>query len=300
MKRTFLQTSALIAFVMIAGTGCSLSKISWWPWGKDEPAPQPENKPTTIAQHNPGFKPTSTNLQTNPTPPEPKPKPVPAPVDTARNSEDNFKLAQELEATNKLSAAAPFYLRAAEQNLREAQYTVGLMYATGEGLPKDETKAAQWFEKAAVQGLPEAQQYMGIYHENGVGGLAKDFDKAAEWFRKAADQGYGDAQYHLGYLYVKGQGVGVANYTEAAKWFLRAAENNVPDAQYQIGFYLAGGTGVEQNVTEAFKWLTIAKLNHHKRAEIHWAELQDKISDEQKTEGIKLANEFISDLRKKR
>ena len=295
MKRTFLQTSALIAFVMIAGTGCSLSKISWWPWGKDEPAPQPVNQPKPIAKHTPSFQPTP-KLQTQPTPREPNP----VAVDPTRNSEDNYKLAQEMEGLGNLNAAVPLYLRAAEQNLREAQYTIGLMHDTGDGLDKDLEEAAKWFAKAADQGLPEAQQYMGIYHESGLGGLAKDFNKAAEWFRKAANQGYGDAQYHLGYLYVTGDGVERSSYTEAANWFLRAAENNVPDAQYQIAFYLARGMGVEQNVTEAFKWLTIAKFNHHKRAEIHWAELQNKISDEQKTEGIKLANEFISDLRKKR
>lgn len=299
MTRRTLQTCAAALVLTVAGSGCSLSKISWWPWGSEKPAPaQPVNQPSQIAKHNPGFQPPNTNLVIAPKP-KPKPPPIPAPVDINRNSQANFKLAQELETGGNLSAAVPLYQRAAEQNLREAQYTIGLMHATGEGLPQDETKAAAWFAKSAALGLAEAQQFMGIYHEQGKGGLPKDFTKAAVYYLEAAKQGYADAQYHLGYLHVKGQGV-PASYEDAAKWFLRAAENNVPDAQYQIGFYLARGTGVEQDVTQAYKWLTVAKLNNHQRAKTHWAELQGIISEESKTEGIRLANEFLARQREKR
>ena len=96
----------------------------------------------------------------------------------------------------------------------------------------------------------------------------------------------------MGYLHAKGQGVPkeLAGYAEAAKWFLKAAENGVPDAQFQIGVYYARGDGVEQNMVEAYKWLTVAKLYNHKRAEEARAELEPQISSEAVGEGIILAN----------
>ena len=45
-------------------------------------------------------------------------------------------------------------MKAAEQNLPVAQYSVGNMYSTGEGVEQDLQKAAEWWAKAANQGYP--------------------------------------------------------------------------------------------------------------------------------------------------
>ena len=41
--------------------------------------------------------------------------------------------------------------------LAQAQYNLGVMYANGQGIPKDEAKAASWYRKAADQGEANAQ-----------------------------------------------------------------------------------------------------------------------------------------------
>ena len=46
---------------------------------------------------------------------------------------------------------------AAEQGLVEAQYNLGLMYATGHGVVRDYVLTHKWFNIAAVQGNPEAR-----------------------------------------------------------------------------------------------------------------------------------------------
>ena len=46
---------------------------------------------------------------------------------------------------------------AAEKGLVEAQYNLGLMYATGLGVARDYVLAHKWFNIAAVQGSPEAR-----------------------------------------------------------------------------------------------------------------------------------------------
>ena len=57
-------------------------------------------------------------------------------------------------------AAALKELRpAAEQGHADAQYSLGLMYAEGQGVPTDDTEVAKWFRKAAEQGMALAQGY---------------------------------------------------------------------------------------------------------------------------------------------
>lgn len=47
--------------------------------------------------------------------------------------------------------AAKWYRRAAEQDVAEAQFELGLCYMWGEGVPHDEGEANRWFKKAAEQ-----------------------------------------------------------------------------------------------------------------------------------------------------
>jgi len=59
------------------------------------------------------------------------------------------------------SVAFDFCRMAAEQGYAVAQYNLGVMYANGEGVPKDVQKAAKWHRKAAEQGHADAQTHMG-------------------------------------------------------------------------------------------------------------------------------------------
>ena len=45
----------------------------------------------------------------------------------------------------------------AEQGSPRAQYSLGLMYANGEGVPQDDAEAVRWYRLAAEQGYADAQ-----------------------------------------------------------------------------------------------------------------------------------------------
>jgi hypothetical protein len=77
----------------------------------------------------------------------------------------------------------------------EAQYSVAMMYAAGEGVELDQEEAAKWFEKAAEQGHPHAMFKIAERYETGIG-VTRDPDNAIKWYRKAAESGYvkGDDQ----------------------------------------------------------------------------------------------------------
>ena len=102
----------------------------------------------------------------------------------------------------------------------EAQYRLGMMSHTGEGVPQNAADAVQWLRRAATQGHPEAQRL-------------------------------------LGRLYLSGQGV-ARNEAEAASWYRRAADQGNPEIQWQLGLKYWHGLGVPQDVVQVYLWLSLA------------------------------------------
>jgi len=79
-------------------------------------------------------------------------------------------------------------------------------------------QAAAILGPLAQRGNPEAQAYMGVMYATGRG-VPQNFTQAAIFYRRAADQGHTGAQYMLGLLYDKGQGV-PQDVIEAEKWLI--------------------------------------------------------------------------------
>lgn len=85
-------------------------------------------------------------------------------------------------------------MRATTQTGRPLELKIGLSYVRGDGVPKDDIKAATWIRKAAQHGDAEAQTTLGVLYSKGRGvPLAEG--EAAQWFLKAAEQGYPMAEY---------------------------------------------------------------------------------------------------------
>jgi hypothetical protein len=71
--------------------------------------------------------------------------------------------------------AAHWYLLAANQNHALAQFNLGLMFAGGQGVARDEAQALMWIQKAAQQGDAGAQHHLGLRHRRAsFEGLPKD------------------------------------------------------------------------------------------------------------------------------
>ena len=105
----------------------------------------------------------------------------------------------------------------AEQGLAAAQFNLGLLYANGQGVPKDDAQARQWYEKAAAQGHAEAQVNLGILLAYARGG-PQDYRMAVYWLRLSANQGNDLAQRKLGLMYERGDGV-QQDYVRAYMWY---------------------------------------------------------------------------------
>ena len=58
---------------------------------------------------------------------------------------------------------------AAEQGHAQAQFNLGAMYATGEGVLQDDAEAVKWYRMAAEQGHAMAQSNLGVMYDKGQG-----------------------------------------------------------------------------------------------------------------------------------
>ncbi len=85
--------------------------------------------------------------------------------------------------------AARWYREAALQGHADAQYSLGLLYVTGEGVAKDSSEAMKWFRKAAEQGRANAQFALGSGYALGEG-VPQHFALAYIWYDLSAAQGY--------------------------------------------------------------------------------------------------------------
>ena len=65
---------------------------------------------------------------------------------------------------------------------------MGVRYHNGEGVPRDDVQAMQWFLRAAEQGHVTAQATLGAYYWAGRG-VPQDLSKAYFWSALALAQG---------------------------------------------------------------------------------------------------------------
>ena len=114
----------------------------------------------------------------------------------------------------------------------QSQYNLGVRYAEGDGVARDDVRAAMWYRRAAAQGYASAEYNLGFLHLQGRG-VARSDVEAAQWFTRAAERGHAQAQGMLGHLYEQGRGV-FKSPVIAARWYRRAAAQGVVHAAQRL------------------------------------------------------------------
>lgn len=133
-----------------------------------------------------------------------------------------------------------------------AQVRLGVIYLTGDGVPRDDAEAVKWLRMAANQDNPIAERYLAEMYFKGRG-VPADNDEAAKWLRMAAEQGDAQSQYNLAVLYSQGEGV-PRNLKESLNWMTKAAEQNLAAGQMGLGVAYGNGDGVPANPLVAAGW----------------------------------------------
>jgi hypothetical protein len=162
---------------------------------------------------------------------------------------------------------------AAENGHPIAQWKLGRMYAEGEGVPRDDLRAFEYFRRIAnshADDNPDTRQArfvanafvaLGQYYLEGIPKTAvkRDPDRAREMFYYAASYFRdADAQYNLGRLYLEGVGA-PHDPKQAARWLHASAQKGQAQAQAMLGTMLFTGEGLPRQAARGLMWLTLAK-----------------------------------------
>jgi len=108
--------------------------------------------------------------------------------DQSRKNAASYKEGIDAYTQGNFSFALEKLKPLAEQGNADAQFTLGLMYREGKGVPQDVKEATAWLSKAAEQGQTEAQENLGLSYAKGLG-VERDWVQADKWFGIAAASG---------------------------------------------------------------------------------------------------------------
>lgn len=180
-----------------------------------------------------------------------------------------------------------------------AQYFVGNMYASGEGVDQDIEIANSFYEKSAVQGHLESALKLATNYRLGQGVENVDLHKASKWLYMAAEAGHPIARFDLGEMFLYGDlkhGLEAAPY-HASQWFHLASLDGIALARFKLAQLYFSGTGVDQDDVEGMVWLSLAnKIAIGTEPENKWSKmampLDQMILDDEKERNFR---QFIID-----
>lgn len=89
---------------------------------------------------------------------------------------------------------------------------------------RDVDRAVELLKGVADGGHPEAQYLMGIAFASGSGVEEQDYETAVRWLTLSADQGFAEAQFQLGEIFNAGKPGVPRNIMDARKLWRRAAD----------------------------------------------------------------------------
>lgn len=101
--------------------------------------------------------------------------------------------AKNLMNAGDFVAARQQLLPAAQAGNADAEELIGVMYAMGLGVERDDERAFDWYLRASMKGHPGAQSGIGWYYEVGRGMPAPDLVRGYVWYVLSAIGGDPDA-----------------------------------------------------------------------------------------------------------
>jgi len=123
----------------------------------------------------------------------------------------------------------------AHRGSAEAQFSLGLRYASATGTAQDYAQAEHWYLQAAGQQHALAHFNLGVMYASGQG-QPSDAAKSLLWIQKAADLGDASAQFRLGELSNRAVRIGATPVggqarIDAYKWYRLAADQGYHGAE---------------------------------------------------------------------
>jgi len=197
-----------------------------------------------------------------------------------------------------------------------AQWKLAKIYANGDGAPRDDLKAYDYFsqivsnydednpDRRDTAIVSSAIVALGVYSLNGIANskVNPDPQRALRMFQFAATNfGDANAQYHLARMHLEGAGV-QKDSREGIRWLFLAADKGHPQAEALLGETLfAGREGVQPQRARGLMWLTLAREAAIDSKKDQWIiDLYDKAVASANDEDRQDALAFLEDHLKRR
>jgi len=161
-----------------------------------------------------------------------------------------FQLGRAYAANGKLADAIAAYRKAIDKGSSAAMVELGILYAAGSGVDKDEAQARKLYERAASAGNPRGVTRLTALANGGTAGPPEDPAQARAMLMKAAEANSAEAQFQLGVMYAEGTG-GPKDDVAARAMFEKAAAQNHADALDWLGNFVLSGRGGPQDTSAA-------------------------------------------------
>jgi len=155
-----------------------------------------------------------------------------------------------------------------------AQWKLARMYSEGDGVPRDDLKAFQYYraivdahsdespDTAQARFVSSAMVALGSYYLTGIPqtAVAADQQRAIQLFQYAGTYfGDSDAQYNLGRLFLDGGADRPRDPVTAARWLRLAADKGQHQAQAILGHILFSGEDLPRQAARGLMYLTLAR-----------------------------------------
>jgi uncharacterized protein len=159
-----------------------------------------------------------------------------------------YQLGRAYAANQQLPEAMSAYRKAADKGSTTAMVELGVLLATGSGVPNDRIEARKLFERAAEAGNPRGATNLAALSDGG--GAPADPVKARAMLSRAAETNSAEAQYQLGLMTAEGIG-GPKDDAAARALFERAAAQGHAGALERMGAFAQSGRGGPQDSSAA-------------------------------------------------
>jgi tetratricopeptide (TPR) repeat protein len=231
----------------------------------------------------------------------------------AANAGDAFRAGTRLYYEGDRKAAIEQLRRAAESGHPIAQWKLGRIYQTGDGVPANHAKAFEFYNQVAnnhADDSPSSPQSafvasafvaLGTYYLKGIENTAvrPNVQKAREIYTYAASYfGDADAQFNLGRLYLE-PASNERDPKQAARWLRVAAKKGHVGAQALLGQLLfTGDDDVPRRPAQGLMWLTVARANANATSEDWIRDAQEQAfsvaSEQERRLGVAQAQDWIA------
>ncbi len=203
---------------------------------------------------------------------------------------------------------------AAEGGHPVAQWKLGRMYASGDGVAQDDMRAFEYFSRIANQHAeenPSAPQStivanafvaLGRYYVAGIPNtrVKADPERAREMFSYAASYfGNAEAQYNLARMYLDGNGI-ARDPKYGICWLGLAAQKGQHHAQALLGQMLFNGDHLQRQGARGLMWLTLAQdsaTSEETWIKDSYKSAMAKASEEDRTMALRMLERWVQGRR---